>query len=56
LTAMAEMALIFLSLLYVADNLWYEIFLKAALLAYIPAAYLVWTVLLRRRRARFARR
>ncbi len=34
LTAMAEMALIFLSLLYVADNLWYEIF--KALLAYIP--------------------
>lgn len=53
LTLIAEMALLFLSLEFVQDGLWYELLVQAFLLLYIPGAYLTWNHLLERRRSRY---
>lgn len=38
----AEMVLLFLSLIFVEDDLWYELSLKGILLSYIPMGYFFW--------------
>ncbi|KAG7661191.1 uncharacterized protein J8A68_005295 [[Candida] subhashii] len=49
----AEMILIFLSLMFVEDDSIYEYVLKFALLSYIPVAYFAWNNLRKRRNLKY---